>query len=106
MSETALTEAVYYILLSLTLPRHGYAIMQAVQRMTAGRLDISAGTLYGALSSLVARGWIEELPAPADSRRREYRLTTAGHAALAAELTRLQELLDNGRAVLKGTDPS
>ena len=40
-----LTEAVYYILLSLYTPLHGYGIMQNVQKMTNGRLTIGAGTL-------------------------------------------------------------
>ena len=48
----ALTEGVYYILLSLTQPLHGYGIMQRVEEMSGGRLRMAAGTLYGALSSL------------------------------------------------------
>ena len=96
MSETALTEAVYYILLSLTQPLHGYGIMQRVQQMSSGRVNLAAGTLYGALSTLVARGWIEELPNEADSRRKQYALTDLGHDALDVELARLQELVTNG----------
>ena len=42
----------YYILLSLTQPLHGYGIMQRVEEMSGGRLRMAAGTLYGALSSL------------------------------------------------------
>jgi len=98
----ALTEAVYYILLCLTRPLHGYGIMQEVARLSRGRLALAAGTLYGALSTLVARGWIEELPAEDESRRREYALTPAGRAALDAELLRLEELVANGRAALRG----
>ena len=96
MAETALTEAVYYILLSLTRPLHGYGIMQRVQQMSSGRVTLAAGTLYGALSTLVARGWIEELPSGTDSRRKEYALTDLGREALDSELTRLQELVSNG----------
>ena len=44
----ALTEAVYYILLSLLSPLHGYGIMQKVESMSGGRLRLAAGTLYGA----------------------------------------------------------
>ena len=96
MAETALTEAVYYILLSLIQPLHGYGIMQRVQQMSSGRVNLAAGTLYGALSTLVARGWIEELPSQVDSRRKEYVLTDLGRDALDAELARLQELVTNG----------
>ena len=48
----ALTEAVYYILLSLCSPLHGYGIMQRVDEMSAGRVKLAAGTLYGALNTL------------------------------------------------------
>ena len=54
----ALTEAVYYILLSLCSPLHGYGIMQRVEEMSAGRVKLAAGTLYGALNTLKERGWI------------------------------------------------
>ena len=59
MGTTALTEAVFYILLSLDTPRHGYGIMQNVERLSGGRVRLAAGTLYGALTTLTERGWIE-----------------------------------------------
>ena len=44
---SALTEAVYYILLSLYRePRHGYAMMQEISRMSHGRVNLGTGTLY------------------------------------------------------------
>ena len=42
----ALTEAVFYILLSLKEPLHGYGIMQNVEMMSNGRVKLAAGTLY------------------------------------------------------------
>lgn len=39
----ALTEAVYYILLSLCTPLHGYGIMQRVDEMSSGRVKLAAG---------------------------------------------------------------
>ncbi len=98
-SATALTEAVYYILLSLVEPRHGYAIMQHVEAMSRGRLRISAGTMYGALSGLIEKGWIEPMEGAGESRK-EYRITAAGRAALEAEFERLCELVASGEAVL------
>ncbi len=98
---TALTEAVYYILLSLVEPRHGYAIMQHVEAMSRGRLRISAGTMYGALSGLIEKGWIEPLDSDG-GRKKEYRITAAGREVLAVELERLRELTANGDAVLGG----
>lgn len=52
MGTTALTEAVFYILLSLDTPLHGYGIMQNVEHLSGGRVRLAAGTLYGALATL------------------------------------------------------
>ena len=101
-TQAALTEAVYYILLSLVTPRHGYGIMQETERMSSGRVKLAAGTLYGALNGLLDRGWIRAVPGAEDSRRKEYALTDKGKEALESELDRLKELVDNGESVLGG----
>ena len=62
MPQLALTEAVFYILLSLQKPLHGYGIIQNVGELSHGRVKLAAGTLYGALNSLVEKGWIDALP--------------------------------------------
>ena len=100
-SNNALTEAVYYILLALTAPLHGYGIMQRTAQISGGRLVISAGTLYGALSTLMDKGWIEQLETAADSRRKEYKITVEGRKVLEQELARLEELVTNGKEILK-----
>ena len=97
----ALTEAVYYILLSLMQPLHGYGIMQNVEQLSGGRLRLAAGTLYGAISSMLDKGWITALDGAADSRKKEYVITEAGRDILRAEYTRLKELVSNGRAALE-----
>ena len=99
---TALTEAVYYILLSLMQPMHGYGIMQSVEQRSGGRLRLAAGTLYGAISTMLEKGWITALGNGADSRKKEYVITETGREVLRAEYARLKELVDNGRAVLEG----
>ena len=101
-AQAALTEAVYYILLSLATPRHGYGIMQETERMSSGRVKLAAGTLYGALNGLLDRGWIRAVPGAEDSRRKEYALTDRGREALEGELDRLRELVENGEIVLGG----
>ena len=101
-TQAALTEAVYYILLSLVTPRHGYGIMQEAERMSSGRVKLAAGTLYGALNGLLDRGWIRAVPGADDSRRKDYALTDKGKEALEGELDRLKELVDNGESVLGG----
>jgi len=100
----ALTEAVYYILLSLITPMHGYGIMQNVEQLSAGRLRLAAGTLYGAISSMLEKGWITALNADADSRKKEYAITDAGREVLRAEYARLKELVSNGRNALEDID--
>lgn len=102
MTNQAITEAVYYILLSLTQPMHGYGIMQNAQELSGGRVQLAAGTLYGALNTLLERGWITSLTAERDSRKKEYVITAAGREALEAELMRLRELVENGARILEG----
>ena len=103
MNETyALTEAVYYILLSLCTDRHGYGIMQQTEQMSGGRVRLAAGTLYGALSGLCEKGWIEAVAGTADSRRKDYRITEKGRQVLSHELERLRELIKNGEEILGG----
>ena len=102
VSAGALTEGVYYILLSLLTPLHGYGIMQNVEELSGGRVRLAAGTLYGALSNMLEKGWIRALPGERDSRRKEYQITPEGRHVLEAEMQRLQELLENGRRITGG----
>lgn len=99
-SNNALTEATYYILLALVTPLHGYGIMQRTAELSSGRLMISAGTLYGALSTLMEKGWIEQLATVTDSRKKEYQITDIGLTVLRGELSRLEELVRNGRSII------
>lgn len=95
-----LTEAVYYILLSLYTPLHGYGIMQNVKQLTNGRLNLGAGTLYGAINSLLAKGFIVE--ASGEPSKKEYQITESGKNVLKAELARLKELVENGTKLIEG----
>lgn len=101
MATIALTEAVYYILLSLITPRHGYGIMQNAESLSRGRVKLAAGTLYGAINSLLDKGWITALPGEKDSRKKEYLITEEGKQVLLAEIRRLKELLENGTQILE-----
>ena len=102
-TSAALTEAIYYILLALQEPMHGYGIMQKTSTMSNGRLSLSAGTLYGAISNLLDKGWI--LPcgesSDTDGRRKMYQITDKGQEILLAELERLEELVENGKTIIK-----
>ena len=104
MPNPALTEAVYYILLSLITPRHGYGIIQNVEVLSGGRVRLAAGTLYGAINTLLEKNWISALPGEKDSRKKEYIITDDGRLVLADELKRLRELLDNGCRIVEETN--
>ena len=97
---TPLTEAVYYILLSVTQPMHGYGIIQNVKQLSGDRLILAAGTLYGAITNLLAKGWIETAGEEENSRKKEYIITQSGLAVLKNELARLEELVNNGKKVM------
>lgn len=97
----ALTEGIYYILLSLVKPLHGYGIMQNVEALTGGRLKLAAGTLYGAIVNMIEKGWIKALPVKKNSRKKEYIITEAGKSVLKDEIRRLEELLQNGNKIFE-----
>lgn len=93
----------FHILLALAdEPRHGYAIRENVRERTEGAVELYPATLYGSIRTLADRGLIEPLTGdedPDDDQRRQYyRLTPAGREALANEVGRLQQLLDQARA--------
>ena len=102
-TNTALTESIYYILLALVEPMHGYGIMQKASAMSNGRLVLSAGTLSGAISNLLAKGWISPCgeSSETDGRRKLYQITDEGREVLMAEFERLEELVENGRKNIK-----
>lgn len=98
----ALTEAVYYILLSIQTPLHGYGIMQNIEKLSNGRVKLAAGTLYGAISTMLERGWITAVSEEKNSRKKEYQITDLGKEVVQAEMCRLEELLSNGKSIMGG----
>ena len=98
----ALTEAVFYILLSLYTPMHGYRIMQTVRELSNGRVDLGAGTLYGAINTLLEKKWIQTVAGELDSRKKEYEITQLGKTIVQAEIVRLDELLQTGKRIAGG----
>jgi DNA-binding PadR family transcriptional regulator len=99
--QRALTETVFYILISLLKPRHGYAVMQNVDELTNGRVKLGAGTLYGAIDTLLEKRWIRAIPSRRDSRKKDYVVTGLGRKILQGELARLKELLAVGKKELR-----
>ena len=99
-----LTPAIAHILLAVAdQDRHGYAIMQEVERITGGSGRMGPGTLYGTIKRMIAAGLLEETdqrpdPALDDERRRYYRATALGRAVLEAETARMAALVSAARA--------
>jgi DNA-binding PadR family transcriptional regulator len=96
----ALTEAVYYILLSLYTPLHGYGIMQNILKISNGRVNLAAGTLYGALTTLQEKKWIKAIEDYESSRKKIYEITDLGRFVVETEIKRLEELVDNGHKIV------
>ena len=99
MLQQPLTEGVYYILLALYEPRHGYGIMQIVEEWSDGRVKLGAGTTYGALKNLQEKKFIETLAG--EGRKKEYVITALGKQIVEAEVTRIKELYNNGRKIIQ-----
>ena len=95
-----LTETTYYILLALTDPLHGYAVMQRCTELSEGMVSVGAGTLYNALSKLQKEALIVKVQQ--DDRRKYYRLTDKGRRVLERQVTRLEVMVRSARGTRAG----
>ena len=87
------SEPALFILISVADgPKHGYAMTQDIEVVSGQKLG--PGTLYGAITRLEGRGWIE--PLPSEDRRRPYRLTGAGHRVLKHRLEAMKAMAKVG----------
>ena len=99
-----LTPAIAHILLAVAdEDRHGYAIMQEVERMTDGGVRMGPGTLYGTIKRMLAAGLLEEVESAPEQRqdkerRRYYQATALGREVLEAETARMSSLVSAARA--------
>lgn len=88
-----MTETAFYMLFSLTAPRHGYGIIKNIEGLTGGRLKLGSGTIYGTLTKMQQDGLIRLL---SDEKRKTiYEITLLGHHVLQQEMKRIKELHDN-----------
>ncbi|MFZ6673184.1 PadR family transcriptional regulator [Undibacterium sp. Xuan67W] len=93
-----LSEATFYVMVALSEPLHGYAIMQKVEAISEGNVVIGPGTLYGAFSTLEKQGLI--IKVKEEDRRKSYALTDTGQQVLAEHIRRMEIMVKNGQAVL------
>lgn len=101
-----MSEPVLLILASLAeQPRHGYALLKDIETLSAGRVRLSTGTLYGALRRLLEDAWIERFDQADTSRDKQaYRLTPAGRAQLQLALERMKQLTRAAAARLRARE--
>lgn len=55
---------------------------------------------FGAINTMLEKGWIRALSVEKGSRKKEYVITDLGHKVLELEILRLEELLPNGNRIL------
>lgn len=97
-----LTEQMYYLLLALHAPGHGYAIMERVRTLSHDRVQLGPGTLYTLLGRFEHEGLIA-LDKVEDTRK-IYRLTDLGRETLEREYERLRRQVADGAAVFEKED--
>ncbi len=97
-NSTPLTEALFYILLAVRTPNHGYGIIQDISEMTDGRVVLGPGTLYGAINSMLTKDWIRLYSEDKESRKKkEYMITSTGREIFKNEVKRLNELVESAK---------
>lgn len=95
-----MTEAMYYVLLALQTPLHGYGLMERITEISRNRVRMGPGTLYGVLTRLQKEKLIEL--AEDDGRRKTYRRTAEGLVALLTEHERLVAMVEDGNNQIIG----
>lgn len=107
-----LTEATFYILLSLSSGRkHGYAILKDAAALSDDAVTLSTSTLYSALGRLQEQGLISRVDRGDDGHggpglpRKAYELTRLGRRILEAEMARLRRQVVVGQQVLEQESP-
>jgi DNA-binding PadR family transcriptional regulator len=93
-----LSEATFYILLSLVEPLHGYGVMQKVESISDGTVSVGPGTLYGAFTTLEKEKLITMVKE--EERRKSYVLTAKGRQVLAEQIRRMEIMNKIGQSIL------
>lgn len=95
-----MTETIFYTLLALLEPNHGYGIMKFVRELTNERVKMGTGTLYTMLSRLVEDQMITVV-SELDGKK-TYQITADGKTLLLMEVNRLRQQCENGETILGG----
>ena len=97
-----MTEAMYYVLLALVHPNHGYQLMNEIEEVSKGRVKMGPGTMYGVLTRLQKDKLI--VVVNDDGRRKTYSITEDGRRALKGEYERLKSMVDDGKIIKEDRD--
>ena len=95
-------DSMYYMMMALITPRHGYAVMKHIEELTKGETKIGPGTLYTNLTKMEENGWIiqrDDIEVE-DERRVPYSLTEAGIGVFEHELKRRENQVEQGKDAL------
>lgn len=93
-----MTETIFYTLLALLAPNHGYGIMKFVKELTHERVRMGTGTLYTMLGRLVEDQMIHVVNE--SDGKKTYQITEDGRTLLLMEQERLQQQWENGERIL------
>ena len=97
-----MTEAMYYVLLALVHPNHGYQLMNEIEEVSKGRVKMGPGTMYGVLTRLQKDKLI--VVVNDDGRRKTYSITEEGKRALKMEYDRLISMVYDGKIIKEAWD--
>lgn len=97
-----LTEPMYYILLALLEESCGVDIMDKVNSLSKGRVQVGPGTLYSLLGKFQDEHFIKETKV--EGRKRSYIITKSGLDLLLAEYRRLNVLIEDGKERIEHYD--
>lgn len=95
-----MTETIFYTLLALLTPNHGYGIMKFVRELTNEHVKMGTGTLYTMLGRLVEDQMITVVNE--EEGKKTYQITEEGKAILMMEVKRLRQQCENGEKILEG----
>lgn len=99
LDENLLTDSMYYILVSLLEPMHGYGIKQRIYEESEGKIEIGPASLYTILKKLESRDLITLLPD--QERKKTYQISESGKALLKQEIERRIQMAEVGRKILE-----
>lgn len=95
-----LTDAAYYILLSVLAPRHGYGIMSYIEQLTDKEVIIGPATAYTLIKKLLGSQYIVLSEEEDNDRRKTYMITEKGRRIVAEEIERRSRMAQHGLQAL------